>query len=273
MRLCVGMAAVHYFLSGGTEFDAQIANADELLRREINPFLQLQYESPSQSSTDDPWSHAHDLKVRIPDNPNIENPDAILSKSRKEAGQEEEPRYLNHEAQALNTSPGGYCVNWRDELPTNAKVGELVGIRDETDPRWRVALIRWISRDGGRDTPPTNMGLELLSPKAIPLAARVIQKRSGATNYSRVLLLPGLEMINQPTTLLTPHMSFMANQKISLQRQDIQATGLLMDSLLKTGSFNQFTFRMLDGYLENASPGRNIDALSAMTREDTTQGP
>ncbi len=267
VRVCVGLHAVHYFLAGGVGFEGQISNADELLRREVNPFLEVQFEASRPGMDDDPWSRPS----RIPINPNIERPEEILAPSLKEKLQDRE--YEHFETEAVNTSPGGYCLQWRDDLPDNAKVGELIATRDENDPRWRVALIRWISREGDGDAARTNMGVELLSPRAIPLAARVIQKRGGSTNYSRALLLPAIDMINQPQTLITPSLPFLPKQKISIQRQDIQATGLLLDVHLKTGSFNQFTFRMLDGYLESSGGGSNIDALSAMTREDTTQGP
>ena len=75
-----------------------------MLRREINPFLELDYES-SHPEDDDPWSQAHDLKVRIPVNPNVADPDKILLKHRDN---EQRRSYDNYETQALDTSPGGY---------------------------------------------------------------------------------------------------------------------------------------------------------------------
>jgi hypothetical protein len=82
-----------------------------------------------------------------------------------------------------------------------------------------------------------------------------------------------MDAIGQPATLITPRVPFAARQKVHIQRQGIQTTGQLLDYRLKTQIFNQFTFRMLDGYLENTGTGSTIDSLSAMTREDTTQGP
>ncbi|MEE4282314.1 MAG: hypothetical protein V2I41_10250, partial [Pseudomonadales bacterium] len=117
------------------------------------------------------------------------------------------------------------------------------------------------------------MGVELLSPRAIPVAIRAIQKRGGPTGYTRGLLLPQLDAINQESTLITPTVPFVERQKVNLQRQGIQTTAQLLVSRLKTQSVNQFTFRMLDGYLENNRNDSNIDGLSAMTREDTSQGP
>ena len=115
----------------------------------------------------------------------------------------------------------------------------------------------------------TSMGLELLSPRAIPVAIRAIQKRGGPTDFARALLLPALKSIGQPATLITPTVPFAANQKVHIQRQGIQATGQLLQKQLNAESFNQFTFRMLDGCLESMRNDLTIATLSEMTGEDS----
>ncbi|MEM7077822.1 MAG: hypothetical protein AAF513_04240 [Pseudomonadota bacterium] len=269
IRVCVGLGAVHYFLSGGVVFNDQVLRTDGLLRREVNPFLDVKFEG-SRIEDDDPWSQAHDLKVAIPENPNIEDPERLLAVRAQEAGNQEEEAspFDHHDAVGVDTSPGGYCLRWLDTPPPNTRIGEVVGLREELDPRWCVAVIRWISQEQNDYL----MGVELLSPKAIPLAVRVIQKRGGPTDYARGLLLPEISVLNQPETLITPRMPFAAQQKIQLHRQGIQTTGQLLVAELKTQSFNQFTFRMLDGYLESNRAASNIGSLTAMSREDTTPG-
>ena len=73
--------------------------------------------------------------------------------------------------------------------------------------------------------------------------------------------------------MITPKLPFHEQQKISIQRQGLQTTGLLMDLAENTQSFNQFTFRVLDGYLESSGTASSMTGLSAMNREDTTRGP
>ncbi len=268
IRVCVGLRAVHYFLSGGVDFAEQVASTDALLRREINPFLDVKYES-AQTIDDDPWSQAHDLKVKIPENPNIETPERILiGGGVNKPAPEQEYSFDHFEAEGVNTSPGGYCIRWDTDSDQRAKVGEIVALREEADPRWCIAVVRWVRREGGSQL----LGMELLAPRAIPVAARVIQTVGGLTDAARALLLPEIPMLKQPATIITPRVPFAAAQKIKLQRQGIQGTAQLIECLLNTESFNQFTFRMLDGYLESNRQGHTIDALSAMTREDTNQG-
>lgn len=258
IRLCVGMRAIHYFLAGGVEFSEQISNSDAVLRREVNPFLDVDYE-PVANGEEDQWDAPQDLKGRL-EHSNLG--------AGEDAGGRGERKYHHYELLALDTSPEGYRVQWGDEVPVSAKVGEIVALREESDTRWCVAAIRWIAGD---DHGTIHMGLELLAPRAIPVAVRPIQTRGGQTSYSRGLMLPGLDAIAQPPSLITPTVPFTPRQKVSVQRQGILATGLIMDRLQNTQNFNQFTFRVLDGYLESSPDRRNIDALSALTREDTTQ--
>ena len=245
LRVCVGLRATHYFLSGRIEFGDQITNSDSLMRREVNPFLDLDYE-PSAGSEDDPWSQAHDLKVAIPQNPNITDPDMLLVGESVEPSAQRVSGYKHYETHASDTSPGGYQIRWVGTPPDTA-VGEVFALREEKDTRWCVAVVRWIRQQSGANS----MGVELLAPRAIPVAIRVIQTKGGPTDYARGLLLPEIKAIRQPATLITPSLPFAAGQKINVQRQGLQTTAQLLESRIKTESFNQFTFRMLDGYLEN----------------------
>ncbi|MFV2091053.1 MAG: molecular chaperone, partial [Pseudomonadales bacterium] len=165
-----------------------------------------------------------------------------------------------------DTSPGGYRLRWNEPLPANVETGELLAMRDETDPRWCIAVIRWIRQDAeGPD-----MGIELLAPQATPMAARVVQKKGGPTEYTRAFLLPEIDLLGQPASLITPLLPFQTGQKIHLTEHGTQTTAQLGECLLKTESFNQFTFRVLDGYLENPRGHRNMSSLDQMTNNQKT---
>jgi hypothetical protein len=113
------------------------------------------------------------------------------------------------------------------------------------------------------------MGIELISPRAIPVAVRVINKRGGPSDFARALLLPALEPIDQPATLITPLVPYQTAQKIHIHRQGVQTTAQLSQCTLKTQSVRQFTFRMLDGYLENTQVNIKLTAQSAAGSLDT----
>ncbi|HEY6599233.1 MAG TPA: hypothetical protein VIZ30_07970, partial [Pseudomonadales bacterium] len=146
---------------------------------------------------------------------------------------------------------------WPSQMPIQLQTGELLAIRERDDARWCIAVSRWIRHSDQE----TLMGMELLAPRAIPVAVRTLSKRGSSVDYHRAILLPALEAIGQPAMLITPRLPYNESQKVQLRRHSIQATGQLMRRVLMTESFTQFTFRMLDGYLENTQIDLNMDSL------------
>ncbi|MEM1229268.1 MAG: hypothetical protein AAGI15_01930 [Pseudomonadota bacterium] len=265
LMVCVGLRATHYFLSGGVEFSEQVFNSDTLLRSEINPFVT---DGPGMRdrSERDVWDQAFDVGGSIPLNPNIGSPESLLREAREQTKDKTVADALPsgmqfYEAAALDTSPNGYRMRWPDPLPPNLQAGELLAVREAADPRWCAAVLRWIRQD----EQGTTTGIELLSPRAIPLAIRVIQKKGGPTDFARGLLLPEIKPIGQSATLITPRMPFTAGQKVHVHRQGVQNTAQLQQLVTTTDSFNQFTFKMLDGYLEKSQIDLNIQSVSALT--------
>ncbi len=303
MKVAVGMRAVHYFISGGVDFSEQLGNADAMLKREINPFMvndkveQIGTAQPKK----DVWGAYHDTEVA-----EIIDPGADLQEFTEARAQEaeriaskeqelqthqqpgeheaaelpaedstpnaattdaavEELLYPFQEVQVQDTSPGGYRVSWGDDAPANMQAGDIMAVREEQDQRWCIAVLRWVRKVDG----VTQTGLELMAPRAIPVAVRIIQRKGGPTDYTRALLLPELSAIRQPASLITPAIMFSEQQKIHLQRQGIQATAQLAEERLRTESFIQFTFRVLDGYLENSQIDLNISSAWEVTEDIT----
>ena len=269
LRMCVGLRTAHFYISGGVEFAEQIGTTEALLKSEINPFLDESAASTPPSTMTDVWDRAIDLRQRIPENPDISDPEKILLTGQVRDTAALEDRYPCHHAEIVDTSPAGYCVRWRSPLPTQLQSGELLAIREATDLRWCIAVNRWIQHSDQE----TLMGLELLSPRAIPVAVRLVRKRDSSGDYTRALLLPELEAIGQSATLITPKLHFTESQKVRLERQNVQATAQLMRRVRNAESFSQFTFRMLDGYLENAQIDLNMDTLWEMIGDDTPEEP
>jgi len=270
MKICVGLRTLHYYISGGIDFAEQIGTSEALLRRELNPFLADPHELPTRrDKPKDVWDGAFDLRGhRIPENPNIEDPGRILLNTRP-AKRPSEASYPCHDAEIVDTSPSGYCVRWRGVLPAQLQPGELLGVRERDDARWCIAATRWLRRSRS----DTLMGIELLASCAIPCAVRLLQRRASPTEYHRGVLLPALEAIGQPAMLITPGLPFRESQKVQIRRHAIQATGQLMRRVRMTESFTQFTFRMLDGYLESTQIDLNMQSLWDMIGADPVPQP
>jgi hypothetical protein len=254
MKICTGMRSVHFHLSGGVEFESQISSAEAMPRTELNPFLD---DLPRAIAQENVWDDAFDVDgAKIPENPGIEHPERIIGTRQSPEDALAIPTYNSVDALVVDTSPAGYQVKLTSTVDERIYAGELLALRESSDARWCVAVARWLRYSDDE----TLMGLELLSPRAIPVAVRVVRKRGGIRKHSRGLLLPEMPIIGQPATLLTPRVPFEESHKIQIQRQGIQTKAQLMRRVRITESFSQFTFRMLDGYLENTQFDLNIGA-------------
>jgi hypothetical protein len=256
MKVSVGMRSTHFFLSGALNFGELLGRAQEkTTRREINPFLtdEVQF-LQNADDREDVWDQAFDVGGKIPVNPNITDPETMLYSVDIPQPTEPKQTYQHYDTTTADMSPAGYRLRWNEPFPVNLQTGELVGLRDESDPRWCLAVVRWIRQD---DEGPF-MGVELLAPLAKPVAVRLIQSKGGGTEYQRAFVLPELKPIGQPASLITPATPFQTGQKVHFLDEGTVTTAQLGQCLLKTESFNQFTFRLLDGYLETPQNHRNM---------------
>jgi hypothetical protein len=273
MKVCVGLRNVHYFVSGGVEFARQVGPAETVVKREVNPFVIDT--SPGRAGTGttvtgDVWDHAFDVRGRMPVFPShlTQASRPTLSTRIAATAQSSPAEYPMHDAEIVDTSPAGFCIQWRSNAPQHLVSGELVAVREARASRWVLAVVRWIRREDAVHT-----GIELLSPRAIPVAVRLIQKRGGRGEHARALLLPEIPSIAQPAMVIIPSVPFRESQKISIERQGVHAIAQLMRRVRTTESFTQFTFRMLDGYLESVEIALNMDSLWDMIGADPPDNP
>ncbi len=266
VRVTVGIPATHYFLSGGIDFSDLLDSITGTMPREINPFLRGDAPAASQAGKrHDVWDDAFDVGGRIPENPNISDPESLLYAHERKARKSAQEQYIHHDTTSADMSPGGYRLRWNEPFPASLQTGELIGLRDETDPRWCLAVARWIRQD---EAGPY-MGVELLAPQAKPVAVRLVQSKGSQNEYQRAFLLPELRPIGRPATLITPAQSYRSGQKVHLWDEGTQNTAQLGECLLKTESFNQFTFRLLDGYLEKRNRQTNMVSAKKLNNKLT----
>ena len=150
--------------------------------------------------------------------------------------------YPSHELPIVNHSPGGYCLTWPGEVPSQLQAGELLGIQDSPGQNWSVAVVRWIRqvRGGG-----TQMGIELIAPHAQPCAVQLVRKNEQNSQYLRALLLPEISVISRPATLITPRLPFQEGNKVLINHNSETSRAVLSRKQASTGSFTQFEYRLL----------------------------
>ena len=239
LRLCIGLSATHYYIAGCKDFERlQI----EMKPRAISGGTEaLGKADTGKRSSEDVWSEAFDAGGSvIPENSSM-NIDAIEFINKHKVQEEDTTlKYPSHDVTLLNTSPGGYCVHWKGELPASIQAGEILGIQEQGVRHWAIGVIRWIRhlREKG-----TQLGVELLAPKAEAGAAQLQQKTGENGPYMRSLLLPAIKAIAQPATLILPRMPFRTGNKIDLMHTDNHGRHQLTKRITSTNSFSQFQFR------------------------------
>ncbi len=237
LRLCIGLSATHYYIAGRKEFEKL-----QIELRPKNTNANAKNIDTGNRSTSDVWSGAFDAGGSvIPENTSMDI-DAIdfINKHKKEEEQDTSIKYPSHEVSLINTSPGGYCLQWSGELPPSIQAGEILGIQESGVRHWAIGVIRWIRHLGKAGT---QLGIELLAPKAESGAAQLLQKTGQNGAYMRSLLLPAIKAIAQPATLILPRMPFRTGNKIDLLHNDNNGRQQLTKRIISTNSFSQFQFR------------------------------
>jgi len=244
LTVCVGLSALHYFTAGRKEFEqVQLSFKPSAYEGDTSTGRTV---DTGKLASDDVWADAFDAgdSARMPENASL-NIDAIefinKHKGITEPAKETEAKYHSYPVTLINTSPGGYCLHWQGDVPPSIQAGELIGIQENGVRHWSVGVIRWIRhlRNEG-----TQLGVELLAPKAEVAAARLLQKTGSNGPQMRALVLPAIKAIAQPATVLLPRIPFRTGNKIELMHDNLQGRYQLSRSLTSTSSFGQFQFRV-----------------------------
>lgn len=256
LKCCIGMTAIHTLLADGEDFQSQLrkSSASRTAR------YRLDNEEP------DVWASV--LNTESPTDW-LGLPSQEVKYSRDDAPAAALDDDVNlHEPQIVNHSPGGYCLRWPGEAPSNLQVGELLAI-DDRRQGWGVAVVRWLNRRAA----DTRIGIEMIAPQARPCGLRMIYKVRQEVDYVRGLLLPEITALSRPAMLITPRLPFHEGCKATVNLQGDERRVLLHEQHGVTASFGQFTFEWLQSLPESAiepkseaeyDPGRPIQPPASL---------
>ncbi|WP_097460041.1 GTPase [Mangrovitalea sediminis] len=255
LQVCLGLSALHYYCSGQVEFSqfvkSHLENHDHVEDDE-NIFLSR------ARRREDAWAGAFDAGP----GDSFVSPDTPIqfrgADGRIQNGTEKGVLHKQYRVSLINTSPGGYCLNWDAEVPATLQAGEILGVREQNEHPWSIAVIRWIRQVRQQGT---QVGVELLAPNAAPCGVRLIQKVGNSSEFLRGLLLPELSAIGQPATLIAPRLPFQTGNRISLLHDSREDQCQLNRRISATGSVSQFELKFINlgssqGGQGNESNGR-----------------
>lgn len=251
LDICVGLGATHFYLSGGVDFDVQMRGRRlEILSDEReNPFLKSRSSQSAVADADDPWAQSFDGGgYRIAneagdlDQFSFAGVDQALAEQAR--NKEARIKFDSYQCSIVNSSPGGYCLEWAGDMPGHIRTGELVGLREPGAGGWSIGVVRWIKQLAGKGA---QLGIELLAPKATPCGCRIIKADGEMSEWMRTLMLPELRAIGQEATLVTPSIgSFTTGYKVLVNLGGSERRVALHRQVNATAGFRQFLFRDMD---------------------------
>lgn len=250
LEVTVGLSNLHFYAAGEVPFHIfldqtnKVGGGDD--KGKIFQKRSLNLKPTADTKIDDPWGEAFDAGNTPLAGSHLPTLNIELS-IRQQQQQEYQGKHPIYQVPLIDTSPGGYCLEWQNEIPVQVKAGELVGIRESGRQKWGVAVVRWVQQTRHA----TQLGIQVLAPHVTPVGIAIVHKTGGASEYLRALQLPALKAVNQPATLLTNAVSFREYNKVRVyypveQLQSSQQAELsvqLTQKLFATGAFCRFAFR------------------------------
>ncbi len=149
--------------------------------------------------------------------------------------------------QIINESSGGYCIRWNNQDAPAIKVGELIGIRNDNNPRlFSIAISRWMKYE--REY--TMLGIAMTSRSCFPIQARLAHSENTLIQHC---ILLGENGPNDPLRVAAPPLAFREGQQVTLFNPSLQIHVRLLELLEGTAAFNIFSYEelsLLEGYEE-----------------------
>ncbi|MGS2724664.1 hypothetical protein ACVBEJ_13060 [Porticoccus sp. GXU_MW_L64] len=236
-ELVYGLSYSHNALAE-TNFEQFLSSISSMQEPSKDKFqLQQTNDAPGQRVAPrggDVWRNAPDVARQK----NEIAPSATAMSLSGAASSEHSSERDNLRAQLVNRSDQGACLEFPRGQHPKVLPGEVVCCRYQEDKPWQLGLIRW-----KRITPHLQMqlGVELLTMKPHPRAARILRENKAAGPYLPALLLTSNEGTMQPPQVLLPVMPFKQGDRVHLLGGKRGAVATLSVPLDATSHVSRFT--------------------------------
>ena len=233
IQLAIGFLSSHFYSANEQSFPY-------LLKRWNTEIPEAKNKSQPQSS--DIWDQSFDAGNNFGSQAENISFDAInfISEHREEM-EDDGPKGKAYDAAIINSSPGGYGIALENP-PASVQTGELVVLKEKRINNWSVGCIRWIRSQRNQ---PTQIGIELVAPKADPIAIRILNKTGENGELIRGLRVPALPAAGQEETLILPTVPFKLGSKAEIVDRVSQQRVQLNSRLVSSRSFVQYGFKSL----------------------------
>jgi len=236
IQMGIGLLACHYFCAREKSF----------------PFLLKQWhldlaENKETKLSEDVWDQSFDAGNPFSGNTDTIKFDSAMFIDKHAEEVDSGPKGQSFSSKVVNTSPGGYGISI-DNPPSSIQTGELVVIKEANSQNWSVGNIRWIRTQQNQ---PTQIGIELIAPKAEPVAVKQVNKTGDNGEFLRGIRVPAFLAAGQKETLILPTIPFKIGSKAELADERIQQRVQLTKHLNVSRSFVQYEYQSLTQVLSD----------------------
>ena len=227
--VCAGIPALHFFASGQKPFTAPVTNVSGSMADDRFILAAHIEEDISRETKQDEEFIALDEPAG----------NAALSPATDVVMTSNIIFRVDH-WQIKDVAPKGLQLVRQSNARTTVRVGDLVGIQQMEDVgRWSVGMVRWMKSP---QTDQLEMGAELLAPDVLPVTVAPA-RRTGEQDYQSALLLPAVDAVHRPVTLLLPRGVFMPDADLMLMQEgSAPRTVRLLKRLEHSNIFESFVF-------------------------------
>lgn len=260
LSICIGLTATHLFISEGLSFNELLYGHGSTVSSNDT----FHVDAAGNRIVDDAWGMGADSKPRE-SSMHIELESLDYYGTSHQGGKSgsviDMEKYHEYSVQMINISPGGYCLEWPKDPPSQIRTGEVIGIKEKHHNTWSIGAIRWVKQSPGKENNGVRLGVELLSPAAAPYGGKVLSARGDKNSeFMRVMILPEIKSIGQPMTMITPSISFKEGQKAVIMQNGQESTILLTKQVAVTGSYYQFEFQQSKKQVPQSSGSTSQDS-------------
>lgn len=230
LNMAIGLLSCHYFCAGNRSF----------------PFLLKKWhvelnEKKEATLSEDIWDQSFDAGNQIATQSEFIDFDSSAFLNKHEVDTDTGPSGQQMKAKIINTSPGGYGLSI-DTPSHSLQTGELIVIREPNAKDWAVGSIRWIRTQPNQ---PAQIGVELMAPKAEPVAVRQLNKTGDLSEFLRGIRIPAFLAAGHKETLVLPSIPFKVGSKAEMADERMQQRIQLSKNLNVSRSFVQYEYQSL----------------------------
>jgi len=140
----------------------------------------------------------------------------------------------------VNESAGGMALSKFPGAMSDLRVGELLGMRSDRGSQWSLGVVRWANSGDSGDL---EIGAQMLAPTAQAVAVQP----ENTKDYVKALLLPEMQTLQQPVTLVTACGIYQPTRILEItMKADSKPVRVRLTRLLeRTGSFERIQFSTL----------------------------